>query len=268
MLSDSDFDRMFLEEMKRQVAVREGEKVEKTTIERAAVRAIALKAAKGDAKAFKAVMDRRAAIDKRQQIEWENLLKATLEYQVEARRQLVLEKKLRRTGREIIPHPDDIEIDLKNRTINCNGPVTADQKMAQDFLMSNGAPLTRQFLNPSHSVARDRRLLRQARKINRQMEEVSRVVAKRASKINSWERATLEERTEFLRKDFWPTFSEKLPLPLAQSELCFKSAFRSYLKIELTEEEDQELIVEVRKAFHIESGGADVEQPSDGSELP
>ena len=63
MFSDSDFDRMFLEEMKRQVTVREGDKVEKTTIECAAVRAIALKAAKGDARAYRAVADKRVAID-------------------------------------------------------------------------------------------------------------------------------------------------------------------------------------------------------------
>ena len=52
---DSEFDAMILEELDRQVAVREGETVERTSVMRAAVRAIAFKAAKGDVKAYSAL---------------------------------------------------------------------------------------------------------------------------------------------------------------------------------------------------------------------
>ena len=52
---DSEFDAMILEEMNRQVSVREGETIERTPLMRAATRAIGLKAAKGDVKAYAAV---------------------------------------------------------------------------------------------------------------------------------------------------------------------------------------------------------------------
>jgi hypothetical protein len=39
---------------------------------------------------------------------------------------------------------------------------------------------------------------------------------------------------------------------MAQSELCFKSTFKSYLGIELTDEEERELTIELRAAFGIE----------------
>lgn len=48
VFGDSEFDAMFLEEMDRQVSVREGETIERTPLMRAATRAIGLKAAKGD----------------------------------------------------------------------------------------------------------------------------------------------------------------------------------------------------------------------------
>jgi hypothetical protein len=48
VFGDSEFDAMFLEEMDRQVVVREGETIERTPLMRAATRAIGLKAAKGD----------------------------------------------------------------------------------------------------------------------------------------------------------------------------------------------------------------------------
>jgi Family of unknown function (DUF5681) len=201
MFTDSEHDRMFLEEMKRQVAVREGEKVERTTIERAALRAIGLKAAKGDPKAFKALTDKQASIDKRRQAEWGMLLEATLEYQKWAASQMKLDTRTGKKGPEMVPHPDDIEIDLNNRTLIFNGPITADQKMAQDFVVSNRSKFFLEFFDQSRLAKLDRRLGRQLRKAGRQMEEVLQLAAKRASKTNSWETATLEERTEFLRRE-------------------------------------------------------------------
>ncbi len=267
MFSDSAHDRMFREEMERQVAVREGEKVERTTIERAALRAIALKAAKGDARAYKALADKQVAIDKRQQIVWERWLDTILDYQNCARQQLKLDRKMRKTRPEIIPHPDDIEIDLNNRSVIINGPITADQKMAQDFLMSNRSKIL-PFFEELRFAKVDRQFFRQIRNLKRQMDTVSQLVLKRASKINSWETATTEERTEFLWREIWPSFCEDLrfPFAMARSELCFRSAFRSYLGIELTDEEQRELVKELRAAIQIEWSTPSV--PSDRAEHP
>ena len=77
---DSEFDVMFLEEAARLVSVREGETIEKTPIMRAAIRAIWLKAAKGEEKAYTAVSAKHAAIENGRRAEQEEMLRKMVEY--------------------------------------------------------------------------------------------------------------------------------------------------------------------------------------------
>ena len=91
--------------------------------------------------------------------------------------------------------------------------------------------------------------LRQYAKFRRQFGTVVRLVAKRASKTNSWDLATLEERMDHLRRCHWPTISRDLPPEFVQSEYCFKSAFRHWLGIEPTEEEQQAFLTEAGKVY-------------------
>ena len=90
---DSEFDAMILEEMDRQVSVREGETVEKTSLMRAATRAIGLKAAKGDVKAYTAVTAKRAAIENRRRAEREEILTVVMEYKEQATLELMRRKR-------------------------------------------------------------------------------------------------------------------------------------------------------------------------------
>jgi hypothetical protein len=60
VFGESKFDAMILEEMERLVSIREGETIEKTSLMRAATRAIGLKAAKGHVKAYTAVSAQQA----------------------------------------------------------------------------------------------------------------------------------------------------------------------------------------------------------------
>jgi len=62
VFGDSEFDTMLLEETDRPVSVREGETIEKTSLLRAAIRALGLKAAKGDVKACAVVTAKRVAV--------------------------------------------------------------------------------------------------------------------------------------------------------------------------------------------------------------
>jgi Family of unknown function (DUF5681) len=86
---DSEFDAMLLEEWDRQVAVREGETVERMSVMRAAARAIALKAAKGDVKAYTALTAKRDAIEDRRRAQQEEALQAVLEYRAQATLELM-----------------------------------------------------------------------------------------------------------------------------------------------------------------------------------
>jgi hypothetical protein len=246
---DNEFDVMFHEEMKRQVTVREGESLEKISVERAATRAIALKAAKGDVKAYRAVIDKRGAIDKRKEAQWEEQLEIVVTYKNKATLELRRQKEEQSSEPEIVPHPDDIEIDFERRVINFNRPITLEQKMAQDLLVATWPARDRQWRELSLSIAEDPWCLRQYSKSNSEIDKLFRLVAKRASTVNSWERATLEERKDYLRRYFWPNLSKKLPPQLARSELYFISSLEPWFGIELTKEQNRELTKELRNFF-------------------
>lgn len=244
---DSEYDAMILEELDRQVAVREGETVERTSVMRAAVRAIALKAAKGDVKAYTALTANRDAIEDRRRAHQEETLKATLEYVEDATLELMRRKRERVSGPEIIPHPDDIDVDPKTGSIVFHGPVTADQKMAQDLMVSTWPAAEREMRNSPLFKAKDPSFLRRYAKRKRQFDTVSRLLARRASKVNSWEIATPEERMDYLRRICWPIVSKNSPFANMRSDFLFKSTFRLWLGIEPSEEEDRAFVEEARE---------------------
>jgi hypothetical protein len=246
---DGEFDAMVLEELDRPVAVREGETVERTSVMRAAVRAIALKAAKGDVKAYTALMAKRDAIEDRRRAHQKETLQAVLEYVEKATLELQRRKRERVSGPEIIPHPDDIEIDPKTGSIVLHGPVTADQKMAQDLMVSSWPAVEREIRNSPLFKAKDPSFLRMYGKRKRQFDTVSRLVARRASKVNSWDMATQQERMDYLRRVFWPSVSNKSLFANMRSDFFFKSIFRLFLGIEPSEEEFQAFLIEAREVL-------------------
>jgi hypothetical protein len=246
---DSEFDAMFLEEMDRIVSVREGEAIEKTSVMRAAMRAIGLKAAKGDVKAYAAVAAKGTAIENRRRIEREELLRVVMEYKKDASWELARRKRERASGPEIIPHPDDIDFDPRTGAVIFRGPVTLDQKMAQDLLVATWPKIDRESRKSRLFRAKDPQTLRLYAKAKRSVETVTRLVEKRASKTNSWLLATLEEQMDYFRREFWPTMSRGLPFEFVQSECMFKSMFKGWVGIELTKEELQESLKEARRIY-------------------
>jgi hypothetical protein len=115
VFADSKFDVMFLEEMHRQVSVREGGTIERTPFMRAAIRAIGLKTGKGDVKAYTTVTARHAAIERRRDAEREEALRVFTEYSEQATLEFTRRKRERTSGRRLFLMPDDIDIDPKDR---------------------------------------------------------------------------------------------------------------------------------------------------------
>jgi Family of unknown function (DUF5681) len=249
VFGDNEFDTMVLEEMDRLVSIREGETIEKTSLMRAATRAIGLKAAKGDVKAYIAMTAKRTAIENRRRAEREELLRVVTEYKEQATLELMRRKRERASGPEIIPHPDDIDIDRKTGAVSFNGPLTLDQKMAQDLLVSAWPAVAQEWRNSPRFQAKDPGSLRQYAKFRRQFGTIVRLVAKRASQTNSWDLATLEERMDYLRRCHWPTISRDFPPEFVQSEYSFKSMFRLWLRIEPAAEEREAFLTEARKVY-------------------
>jgi len=247
----SEFDTMFLEEMDRQVSVREGESIERTGLMRAATRAIGLKAAKGDVKAFAAVVAKRTTIENRRRAELEEMLRMVMEYKEQATLELARRNRQLVSGPEIIPHPDDIDINPKTGAIILNGPRTLDQKMAQDLLIARLPTIERETRDSPFFKEGDPRYMRLHAKLERWLKIVTHLVSKRASRINSWEMATPQEQMDYLRRTVWPTISKDFPLAMVRSEFCFKSTLQSRLGVEPSEEEERAFLSEADEIFRL-----------------
>jgi hypothetical protein len=243
---------MFIEEMDRLVSVREGESIERTGLMRAATRAIGLKAAKGDVKAFAAVIAKRTMIENRRRAEQEETLRMVMEYKEEATHELARRKRHRVSGPEIIPHPNDIDINPKTGAIILNGPRTLDQKMAQDLLIARLPIIERKTRDSPFFKEGDPRSMRLHAKLGRWLTIVTHLVSKRASRINSWETATPQEQMDYLRRTVWPTISKDFPLAMVRSEFCFKSTLRSWLGIEPSEEEERAFLSEADEILRVQ----------------
>ena len=152
---DHDYDDMVLEEFNRLVSVREGANIEKLPVYRASARAINLKAAKGGVKAYAAVSAKREAIEYRRRAEREDFTKAIFEYKEAATLELRRRQICREPGPEIIPHPDDIAVNPLTGSLAFNGPVTVDQKMAQDLLVSRWPELQRAWGKSLRSIMKN-----------------------------------------------------------------------------------------------------------------
>jgi Family of unknown function (DUF5681) len=251
VFGDNEIDTIVLEEMSRLVSIREGETIERTSLMRAATRAIGLKAAKGDVKAYAAVSAKLAAGESRKRAQREELLRAVTEYKQQATLALMRRKRERTSGPEIVPHPNDIDIDPRTGAVIFNGPLTPDQKMAQDLVVSAWPGMGRELRNSPLFRAKDLWSLRQCAKFRRYFGIIVRLVEKRASKTNSWDLATLEERMDHLRRCHWPTICAKYDFPpeFVQSECYFKSIFYIWLRIEPTEEENQAFRTTAREVY-------------------
>ena len=119
--------------------------------------------------------------------------------------------------------------------------------MAQDVMVSTWPAVERDIRNSPLFKAKDPSFLRMYAKRKREWETIARLVARRASRVNSWDLATPEERMDYLRRVHWPMVSENSPFANMQSDFRFKSTFRLWLGIEPSEEEDRACMEKARE---------------------
>jgi hypothetical protein len=170
-----------------------------------------------------------------------------LQYKAAKTQELTRRKAACVSGPEIIPHPDDIDINPITGSILINGPISPDQKMLQDLFVSRWPTVERRRRNGPLFIAKDLRYLRQYARMKRAAENAGRSVAKRASKINSWDIATAQERINFLRRLLSESVRKVYPHDIFQTELCYKLMFQDWLGIEPTEDERQAFDMELRE---------------------
>jgi hypothetical protein len=123
-----------LAEAYRDIKVHDGDRQVTVPMAEAIVRSMALKAAKGDhrsQKLFSDLLNRTEASRKALHDTW---LENAFEYKVQWERELERRERLGITAPEPLPHPDDIEIDMRTGTASFRGPVTKDQHAAWVWL--------------------------------------------------------------------------------------------------------------------------------------
>ena len=130
---------IILEEAYRTIKLREGEKSITVSIAQAVVRSLAVNAAKGQHRAqrlFAELLGATETANKRLHDEW---LEVAITYKNEWEQELERRRQLGIDAPEPIPHPDDIEIDMRTGQILIKGPMTREEKDGLDKLRKRKA---------------------------------------------------------------------------------------------------------------------------------
>jgi hypothetical protein len=122
---------LMVEEFYRPVTIREGDKVTRVSAVQAALRGLALSAAKGSLRAQREVLALLRSVEADRRRENDKRLRTAIEYKVrwEHKRWGVDEA-------DVVPHPDDILINHSTGEVTYKGPISRAQRDAQDQMVA------------------------------------------------------------------------------------------------------------------------------------
>tara|TARA_R110000868_G_scaffold128417_1_gene336471 strand:+ start:22247 stop:22957 length:711 start_codon:yes stop_codon:yes gene_type:complete len=130
------------EEAYRTIPVRDGDKTVEIPVVQAIFRRVALEAAKGNVSAQKMFTDSLKYVEGSRKALHDEYLKTMIEYKADGMREIARCKELEIDPPEMIPHPDDIYIDMNTGRIEMRGPMTPEDKKIWDEKLK----LKRQFI--------------------------------------------------------------------------------------------------------------------------
>lgn len=137
-LNEERLKSIITEEAYRTIKINEGNKQVTVPMAQAIVRSLAHNAVKGNTRAqrlFSEMLNATEAADKKHHDEW---LETAITYKVEWDKELERRKRLGITDLpDPIPHPDDIEIDMRNGRVIIRGPMTKEEKLERDWLIGS-----------------------------------------------------------------------------------------------------------------------------------
>lgn len=125
-------ERLILQEAYRKVTVREGEKTIELPAIQAAMRALAISAMKGSRLSQKALTEIVRAAELRERTETLEAMEAAIDYKQRWTAELARLRRLGDPAPLLLPHPDDMEIDLRNGGVIITGPMNQEEKAAHD----------------------------------------------------------------------------------------------------------------------------------------
>ena len=122
-----------LKEARRTITVRDGDRFLTLPMAKAIIRTLAIDAAKGKAHARRLFIEMLSTIERKDKELRDELLKAVIDYKSDWECELERRERLGITDAPPpLPHPDDIEIDLRNGTVRFVGPLTKEEKVLYD----------------------------------------------------------------------------------------------------------------------------------------
>ena len=130
---DEQLKELVLQEAYREVVVQDNGQDLPMPVAQAALRSLAIQAAKGNVRSGKLLFEMVQSAEASQRERRERWLKMVIEYKADMEWELERRKALRiRHLPDPIPHPDDILIDFENDTVTIVGPLTKEEKAARD----------------------------------------------------------------------------------------------------------------------------------------
>lgn len=125
-------ERLILQEAYRTVTIREGEATIELPAIQAAMRALAIAAMKGSRLSQKALTEIVRAAELRERTETLQAMEAAIDYKRTWTAGLDRLRSLGQPEPLLLPHPDDMEIDLRNGGVIVLGPMNNEEKAAHD----------------------------------------------------------------------------------------------------------------------------------------
>lgn len=123
---------MLMDEAYRMVSIREGDQVIQLPAIKAVFRAMSVSAMKGNRHAQQLIAELVRGIEESDRKSRMDLFETMVEYKVDGEKVIADAKARNLLPPEMIPHPEDIIIDLKNSTASVCGPWTKEEKETWD----------------------------------------------------------------------------------------------------------------------------------------
>jgi hypothetical protein len=129
---DSGLEDLILREAYRVVEIRENGRVESMPMIQAVMRSLGVLAAKGNLRAQKTIVELVQAVEQRRLDDQSAAIAAARAYKKSYQEEFAACDRAGKPRPDPVPHPDDILIDTRARTVKFNGPVDEHQKAQWD----------------------------------------------------------------------------------------------------------------------------------------
>lgn len=137
---------LIYDEAYREAPMRDGERTVSVPIAQAVIRALGVKAVKGDHRSRRLFAELLGATERADKALADAFLETAIEYKVQWDRELLRRRRLGITDLpEPLPHPDHVVVDMNRGTVRFAGPATKEEKAEFDMWVARRADFEAEF---------------------------------------------------------------------------------------------------------------------------